>query len=131
MKVKSDSWHYKWLRFARWDEWDMPKSLCTYFWSVVLLAPLKIGALVAVIVILVGGPLVTLVNWIYPFLSEKMAHVPLAILYVELICILIFCLIFIKEKLEEKLSKRKKTTLLGSYLSAKKQKICPLINYED
>jgi len=46
MKVSRRSWHY---RFYSQMYWGQPKSLCTYFWQVVLAATIWLVGLSAVI----------------------------------------------------------------------------------
>lgn len=53
MKVKSSSWHYKMQQWAPWNDHGVPKSLCTYFWSLVAIT---VGSPIVAVLVAVTFP---------------------------------------------------------------------------
>lgn len=136
MKISKDSWHYKLLNrtytpqgtlalvWGRWltrklglyyREWEVsywtpPKDLCTYFWCVVLSLFIKI-------------PFVLVVSLVFVIASPFLALVFLAVIVVS----------WIQTKVSNRrgISKPNRASLILAYVKAKKDKVCPLLEFED
>jgi hypothetical protein len=123
MVVRADSWHYRLYSFwnnvyekgcdsalpSRWRAHPVavqhkPNSLCSYFWSIVLLTLFSIPA--AVFMALVFVPVAYLILGINVLIERRRA-----------------------KKRNESPDKKKARTpkLVVEYLKAKKQRVCPLI----
>lgn len=106
MQIKTSSWHYKILRLYRQSN-PMPADLCSYVWAFILEIPCKTICLIFLspvflgLVVLLG--IIFGVGWVGTKLIER--------------CVGEFGTY--------------KEPLLVTYLKAKKEKICPTIEYED
>lgn len=137
MKISKNTWHYKMVteRFCYTNGWRACNNLCLYFWQVVArflmgfaLGLLAISPVVTVIAIITNymPPLVT------PFVATGLTFAALC---------MIAGVIFIWEKTEDLIRhtkwkrkslepKEKKPNLLIEYIKAKKEKMCPIIEFE-
>jgi len=88
MKINKSSWHYKFLNFAGWDEFDIPNNLCKYFWTVVLFAPsfvMFIALLVTFMVsVFVGLPISLALDLFFPILDLGFHTLALIVVMVEI-----------------------------------------------
>lgn len=110
MKINTNSWHYKLLRKTGCNK--MPKDLCGYFWALVGRA----------VVGLVGLALLcALCMLIFITIATK----GLILLFAVGIASLIAGIVFFITELEDS------DNLFFSWLRARKQKICPIIEYVD
>lgn len=130
MKVKATSWHYRLWKFGR--EFDsQPRDLCRYFWHLFLIkivfpmiaAGFVLIGVIALVVIIWGHPLATVV----------------AITSVLLGSVLLLDLVFLirllverhqakkKERRLQPATEPKEPSVLWTYLTARKRKMCPLI----
>ena len=101
MKIRYNSWHARLIRGLHKD-WE-PKSLCTYFWALVLCL---LQMLIVIVLLTISSPL-----W-----------VPVAI------AVYLGYLIYQKWKTMNN-QPHKEAGLIMAYVLAKKQKVCPLIEY--
>lgn len=130
MKIKTNAWHARFIR-ATWCEMfdaDMPRSLCSYFWILVFSTVFSVLlSALALALSPILGPVLGAV-WLYgrweEWKKEQQAREYEAAKR--------------EGRLDEynakyfgkKEKKRKKPGLLRSFIKAKKQKVCPLIQYE-
>ena len=137
MKVNTNSWHFRAVDFA-FD--SIPKSLCTYFWAVVAGCELQVVLWTVGVAILVGAIYFTVIPFVMLF-----GLLPYTATWVELSMVASFsCYLTIglilfnsywKETLKPKLHNRpkraKRESLVGAYVRAKKQRICPTLEFVD
>ncbi len=130
MKIKYDSWHYKWIA-KRWDEY--PKALCWYFWKIVisifLIAVIGVATILAAV-----GILIAIFYPIWQFWHYESG--------VWLISMCVWGLIsgfslywhrqwlYSSGKLVKKRKVYKEPGLTQQYMSAAHRKVCPLLDYE-
>lgn len=135
MKISTKSWHYRLVDLAGWDH---PRSLCAYFWAVVL-APVKIlvfasGFLCAVVV--ACGPVVQ-----FFFDAPRAWSVMGGILDVSLLTALLVHLVMDRRYQErharimrgdfnDLVRKPREPSLLREWLRAKHEKVCPMLEFE-
>jgi hypothetical protein len=126
MKISRQSWHYR-LSKGNYFLYGEPANLCHYFWRVVwhlvrwpLVAAVVIGLLVGTLLFCRSYP-------------EKACQIALAaasiagiIVGLFLLSLIIVTAVFVAAGM-----KWLRGTLLFQYLKACKQRICPLIEYED
>ena len=116
MRISTDSWHYRLIDFL---DFNHPRNLCAYFWKVVLSALLGI-LFSAGLVTFFGGPIWYWINPEYPLALAVIAGVH----EVALVC-------FFIPTLPERESKPPKPPgLIKSWLKAKHNKICSLLEFE-
>jgi hypothetical protein len=61
MNVNKSSWHYRLLKASPFCQYDMPRTICTYFWSLV--------ALITLIVLAIPGTImIPFMIWYEPFM---------------------------------------------------------------
>ena len=142
MKIKRDSWHYK-LNCKFNGEWRMEqiRSLCPYFWTTVLhlaLITLFSGLVATVVTILI----IPLIHYFLIELTNENAldlvdvGVTCYILVAVIVSFLCMCLTVnkgvttIKNKIDKIPRKKTEPNLFFEYLKAKKEKICPVIEFE-
>lgn len=129
MKVSKKSWHYRWMKKIGFHP---PSNLCAYFWTTVwsiLVFPV-IAAVALVAATLLLAPFWTLFfdNWGW----QQAASV---IGVVEIILLSVVLTFTISDRWgEERHEKygyygRKPDSMLKQWFKAKKQKVCPLIEY--
>lgn len=125
MKLNKNSWHYKVWRdtFRSYDGAPDNTDLCRYchriFWRLLLWAFLlfgTLGCLVALIVLLIQG-------LIY--------HTAAVIISIMIVVGFIITLAFYDRWLNGKKEPAEPRTLIGKYARASKQKVCPLVEFED
>ena len=141
MKIKKDSFHYKVV--AVWSDCKPSTSLCLYFWQVVFLSvflvtKMTIFGLVLVAVAaaclffagaLIALPFGWLVSEVPPwYLSDSMVASANTVIWVLLLggcglSLLVFLGALVKNSW-------KMPELLKAYLKAKKEKVCPVLEFE-
>ncbi|QPB08933.1 hypothetical protein CPT_Metamorpho_196 [Klebsiella phage Metamorpho] len=156
MNINKNSWHYKMnFWFKSGNIWKMPKTLCGYFWTTVMhLVMCLAGFLfVSMVGIMFGAPLVVdagLGAWlgissgIWTWIVSAIVGIIAVIVLVSVIAITAFSILFgfskTKEAIKEIKSKKeaarisaglptKEAPMFIQYLKARKQKVCPMINY--
>lgn len=148
MKISKDSWHYKMLtnRFmflTGWYGFNISRSLCLYFWQVVFrflsgvsvalaaTGPIVLGLDIATgFIQTIGGlGLQTFLNtWAALGIFTGLMAIAYAILIV---------LAFVAEGVDTisqripSREKKKEPSLLVSYVKAKKDKVCPVLEFTD
>ena len=138
LQISTRSWHYRWLRFMwetnpfashcfpRWARdktsfsvFEPPKNICTYFWTGVGLTAATPLFGIAVIFIISGVWLITLL--------KEMLKWPLIVPIIFIVAGLVG--LTKKMRPEKKEAKPRSPSLTWEYIKAKKQKACPLIEY--
>jgi hypothetical protein len=102
MKISRKSWHYRFLKWMRCS--PIPDNLCGYFW-VVVLAGLAIAAISTVAVVL--SP-IWVPAWVYCKLQDRF-----------------------DEKFPPKEKPAREPGLLRQWLKAKKDRVCPLLEWTE
>ena len=129
MKIKRTSWHYKistfWADSGREEKWD--DNLCRYFWGVV-------GVLfVSFLYLCFFGILIRAVGFIIHDYFTSPFFISITIMIAFILSSMIFPILaiyYLREKIGKPLE-IPKANLLFEYLKAKKEKVCPLIEYHD
>lgn len=120
MKIRKSAWHYRFYTFGfeSYYEGRITANLCSYFWRTVwgMFKTLIIFAILSGIVIGLGS-----IVYQFPFYSSS-AVVALVILIVGS---------HYKWRIPRRDSAKREPGLLRSYLKAKKDKVCPLIEFEE
>lgn len=133
MKINKDSWHYKlWVKsFGYRPHYDIPKDtdLCRYchkvFWQLV-----SIGMLASMLLIFAGGILLLTALllykgvWLNPMIALKVVGIGGAI---------IVPIVLYNRWLNSnrKTKAVKEQNLLVSWVAAKKENVCPLVEFTD
>jgi hypothetical protein len=119
MKVKRKSWHYKISNFG--DSFEKSNdNLCRYFWRL-------IGKCALVVFGTLGGIFLTIAF----FASPYWISVTIIVLWVCSSVILpVLAVWFLREKLG-KSPEMPYGNLVVEYMKAKKEKVCPIIEYTD
>ena len=131
MKIKKDSWHY---RFIKWTGKDPSPNLCNYFWQVVG-PPLFVTLIALLLVIAVAG-------MIFEHGWSLLWMIPLGLLGGAVLILIIASVALGYETLREKYfgpkpvkepkpEKEKKPNIFIEWLKAKKAKVCPILEFED
>lgn len=126
MKVKRTAWHYRYYCFLKegWKEpfalWDIirgkrrvkqyqPRSLCSYFWFCVVST-----LTLPIVTLLVGLTIAIILGILSPLVwgADKVEEIA-------------------KERRSKKGLAPKQTGVVRSFLKAKKQKVCPMIEVVD
>lgn len=141
MKVSSDSWHYKILMTEHQQMVRSGTSLCVYFWMVVLASIIWTFAIVAAIGIIAAiGVSVYMMFYVWYFMiadlffgvqSFDIEAIELSIIlhiFFFVGWIISVCL-RIKNKIKNQ--ERNQPNLVIEYARAKKNRICPLIEFEE
>jgi hypothetical protein len=128
MKVSKKSWHYKWVDTV-WVETYIPhtgNNLCKYFWMLVwsITAPILIALFVCFILFGVGYTLfMDGIHW--GFFNIGIALFMLSLFIIPIIAISAF------RKYISNDTAIHTPTLLSEFIRAKKDKVCPMIDFED
>lgn len=143
MNISKNSWHYKTIRNLNRTP---SRSLCLYFWQVVLCslflyligpAVLLLGGfcIIGGLPLVVGGLLThtpdgdLLWNWIVMVKCWSVG-IGAIVAFFAVGWFIVSLWGYIKSKLS-KVSIDKEPSVLVSYIQAKKQKVCPFINFKD
>lgn len=147
MKINRRSLHYRFFRamlwLSIWRRCNDPKSLCSYFWAV-LLSPIAppITAICLLGWAVLTATIVTAPVWVFyawPHAEEGVEFVGLALLFaigviVDVALIIVagdWALKRIPMDHMPRLSSSDMVHVAGEYIKAKKERICPIIQYED
>lgn len=116
MKIKRSSWHYKISKLGGFEKSN--DNLCRYFWRLVF----------KVVVVLVAIDYICFI--LHAWLTSGMAIViAIGVIFV-IVCLVLPPLAI--HFLRKKLGKSPETpygNIVSAYVSAKKRKVCPLIEY--
>lgn len=147
MKISRKSWHYQLVLLRKGSDWGISNSLCKYFWQVVISALLAF--FVVSLAILFLFVLLTPVAVLFTSLTVEGLTGPWAAFYeigtrvwagLSVIGVVFGSILGIKKLAEmyadykhgrygEKRHTYKKPNLLVSWVSAKKKKVCPIIDF--
>ena len=126
MIVHESSWH---LKVARWGNHNyQPRDLCSYFWRV---TGRLLWALAVIYAALYWG--YRLVDAIFdnPWWAVMIVVVPAALLVISgVVFLLLAAFDAIPKPHFNRTKKQKPPSLVGSYIKAKKRRVCPLIELE-
>lgn len=130
MKINKDSWHYKVWRKSFQYKSNIPEEtdLCRYchkvFWALVGYA-----ALVSLLCVSVGG-LAAVVFYVYGYKGLWLHTLP-TVLGTLAVATVILAIVFYNRWLNRGRSYSEPKTLVGQYARATKQRVCPLVEFED
>lgn len=116
MKISKKSWHYRWLLFMNQYKIDnMPKSLCGYFWSLVISLFGVPVFFVAVSPVILFGCICAGLYYSYWWIVDKYKN------HRD------------KKRIArgEPVCKHREPSLFRKWLKAKKEKVCPLIEFTE
>lgn len=141
MEVSKNAWHYKILMTETQAKIRNGTSLCSYFWDVVftVFAWIFIGIMsLVVIVCVLTGLFYILYAWYFMIgslvgvetFSTELIRVSLVLNYVGIFCWFVFSIKRLLSKLKNG-EILKSDNLAFEYIKAKKQKICPVIQFKD
>ena len=156
MNINKNSWHYKMnFWFKSGNIWKMPKTLCGYFWTTVqhLVMCTVLAIVVSAVGMMIGAPLVvdaglgawlgissTVLTWVV----SAIVGIISVVVFLAGSVFTMFSIVFGFSKLAETLKERKakkenarisaglpvkEAPMVIQYLKARKQKICPMIDY--
>lgn len=126
MKINKNSWHYK-LNDKFYVGVSF-RSICTYFWGTVF-SSFMVGVFFPVATLLILSTL--LLPIITIFVPSLINTALVGAIVVGAIADVIILSHVINYALKKYRKKERKPTLVGEYISAKKQKVCPLVEYVD
>lgn len=149
MVIKESSWHYKAMKFM---DINHSRSLCIYFWQLVLWFPLKTAFSLLVILFFAGAAFMVLSAAVAPiitpiFFPEAMFNASEDLTgwteYFSIMFIMgcfgwfIASLIGFGKLIglvcrwlaDRPIKKASEPTLVGEYIKAKKEKVCPTIRF--
>lgn len=153
MIIKKNSWHYRMNVWKR-HEWRTQKArtLCGYFWFTVgtMLLTISVPFMAYLVLFILGGSMVHDMR-VLVFIAElptywNFATYPLTgvvfICGILAICACLFLIFWaavhtgawVEKKLKSRPKKEKTVRepgLLASYLKARKEKVCPIIKFEE
>ena len=143
MKINKSAWHYELITEGLfWLDGQLPsRSLCVYFWQVVWMLLKGVG-----VAMLVASPLVALAWSVAGYSPEALLMlVPyvvwayigatclaMAVIFVFAGTVVLICegVKLMVKKIGIKKSSSSPTSLVYNYIKAKKDKICPIIDFE-
>lgn len=148
VKFKKDSWHAKWWALTNNERSKLPSNLCSYFWNIVIsilgfpltwmtyLMPEK-WKLCSRLGVGFFINLVTVVPiWVFTdeFMSDghgfwtafAFALMTLVFMYMAIFIVAYVCMF-----LESLKYKDRPSSLLPAFIKAKKDKVCPMIDWEE
>lgn len=138
MNVSTSSWHYRLIGGLGWTH---RKSLCLYFWQVIfaMLVAISLAVLIPVSLLVVAVFVPACVGkLIYSFFdiatpTSELVRITYFTLtgYGVFLVMLVVALFELWLRQKNKSVPKKPDGLLVSYIKTKKQKICPVINFED
>ena len=145
MKVNKNSWHYRLLTgdifgIQGVNSWNVSSSLCLYFWQVVFMLLWKGVALIFLTPFVINSllilPLVSTLGLITTGVIVQ-GDTGLTVLVMELIVIIVFVIVlaglslytFLKDKTDLADVVEKDPNLFVEYIKAKKNKLCPIIEF--
>src|ERR1017187_275473 len=131
MIVNKSSWHYKWWKKCGGNCYSRNVSLCSYvqriFWmSLVVAIPISVIASCAGVILYGFGCAFyyhTVNTFIYAGLFILLCSIILGICY--------FFIEYLPNKKTHSDDPDKEPGIIGQWLQAKKDKVCPIIDFED
>jgi len=127
MKISRNSWHYKLRHWGSSIRRYESPTLCHYFWWLTL----KIVVAVGLAFFLGALGMVFIYSIIDFFKSPFFISNSIAVVTIVLMVVLpLLTILFIREKLGRPI-KTPGSSILTEYIKAKKNKLCPLIEYCD
>ena len=135
MQVSEQSWHLRYVRFmdaSPRGEPYVPRDLCSYFWTVVALValPTLVGLAVLTVIVFGGFQLYEAFRdnfWTTSLIVGIAIGIPITITAVILAIRSIVRWRSGRPVRVKKPKRKKEPGLVRSYLSAKKRRVCPLI----
>ena len=131
IKISSRSWHYRLLKWAQHDSVEMPKTLCGYFWTVVLILVgpvLVVLGVLALIALYVGA---ILESWWWMIVGPLLVAVGLVVAVLVLVLAVlvgeILSNLYHGLRPNQESKGHSTARLIGEFIGAKKRRICPLI----
>ena len=130
MKVHKKSWHYRLWRLGRENSRSEPRDLCRYFWHIALLKVLL--PLAVVVAALAGVVAIAWMIWENP--------IDFAIIVTTVLGLIAFVIgvgFLVRKSADRATQERlgviekKEPGVVREYLSARKRKVCPLIEVVD
>lgn len=155
MIINENSWHFK-IYAAFNSTWNRPKTLCAYFWKTLIpvLSVSIIGFAILAAVVIIGQEILTRFFVFSSLWTLVPASIGVGILMVAVMALISAGLIIGPSWLLDKYNDRKyykeieliaqnqeriknglepierKKSLIGEYLKARKEKICPTLEYK-
>lgn len=151
MNISRNSWHYRMADFMLDFFGKSPSnSLCIYFWQVVL-SPFLIVAGVAILLFALTAILFVFLYGFGAFFNDMLASMKIlpaifhqlpgvfnyravvtsVIIDTLLVLVIAYNTYFKHRWVSNKSDEPKETNFVFAYVKAKKQKICPFINFKD
>lgn len=131
MKISTESWHYKAIDYLNWDH---SNSLCFYFWQAVgaslafvgfgVVLLFLLGILLSFPGVIIASKYIVVHSWLYYFTWVSLS----ALFWIAIMGAIVGFIKFV-----DFLSHRKpkeSNNIVVSYIKAKKNKICPMIDFE-
>ena len=136
MNIKTSSWHY---RFVNYMFTNVPHSLCPYFWKVVWGLMIVTGISLLFLAASFSTGMIILEFFAVNIGLVATIAAPFVGIFAIVITIVVMVFIAISwESMKTKLRNKKwskshenKPSLVGSYIKARKEKICPTLNFVD
>ena len=118
MRISRKSWHYR-LNTSLYDYFN-PNNLCEYFWKTVFALTIAMA-------------IISMMIWAVVGLTKHVVNDPWgSLIFLSLIGCIGFPIIAIKLlRYYFPSTKTKQESLVAEYLKAKKNRICPMIEYYD
>ncbi|AYD79302.1 membrane protein [Shigella phage phi25-307] len=155
MIINENSWHFK-IYAAFNSTWNRPKTLCAYFWKTLIpvLSVSIIGFAILAAVVIIGQEILTRFFVFSSLWTLVPASIGVGILMVSVMAFISAGLIIGPSWLLDKYNDRKyykeiefiaqnqeriknglepierKKSLIGEYLKARKEKVCPTLEYK-
>src|ERR1700722_2110491 len=126
MKISKKSGHFRWISHT----FDPPENLCGYFWLLVLLFVLlivRIGLILLVCLVALSFALVVGISCWESAIKLGFGYSAAIAIGVVGAVTLVICGIAYAPRAKRKFD----ATLTGQWLRAKKDRICPLLEWED
>jgi hypothetical protein len=127
MKINKKSWHYRYYAWTydKIEETTPPyrTNLCRYFWRFPLASLVMLFLFVLFPVAIVGS-----VSFATFFIGRSMYH---HLGWWNVLVVAGIAAIVYLTRLRGKISNNETVQLVGAYVAAKKQGVCPLIEFED
>lgn len=152
MKVKTKSWHYR-MNLWRHPKWkvESKKTLCSYFWftvwNLVFISFFAVTIIAVFYMVGLNANLEFIKHGYNAFSIPYIGHIIvfiIGIVFVAIIVALAFSIIgaiyfasFLKNKYsnyrdsQKANNQQKQPGLVSSYIKAKKEKFCPIIEFKD
>ena len=133
MKIKQDSWHYKWIA-KRWDV--KPKALCWYFWKLILSIVLFTGMSVILAIggtFLLVGLTIPFWQWFFPEFSDALASFLSFLMWLSIGGFFSYQYrqyLYDFGRLTRKIRVPTEPGIVSQYIHTKHRKVCPLLKYE-